>query len=107
MIRTFPGFYDWTVRNRTAVRMYFPEPLGTGSLINDVFFDKFPFSLRCLQKLRFLWVLLVFIQESDHSLCLYPPDPVVIHFPFAAFICQRMTVKRNRVDIFCKSLGNR
>ena len=40
MIRTFPRFYDWTVRNRTAVRMYFPEPLGTGSLINDVFLEE-------------------------------------------------------------------
>ena len=51
------------------------------------------------------------VKEAEAALLdvhgLYPPDPVVIHFPFAAFICQRMTVKRNRVDIFCKSLGNR
>ena len=107
MIRTFPGFYDWTVSNRTSIRIYFPEPFRTGSLVNYMFFDEFPFCLRCFQEILFLRMLLVFIQKSNDRLCLYPPDPVVIHFSFTAFICQRMTVKSNLIYIFRKCFGNR
>ena len=68
--------------------------------------DKCPFLLSGFQILCLLRFFLIAIQESDHSLCLYPPDSVHIYDTSVTFVCQRVSVECHLIDLRSQVFGD-
>jgi len=59
MVRAFPRLHNGAVRIGISFRIHFPEPFGTGSLIDHMISDKCPFLLCGFQIFRFLRLFLI------------------------------------------------